>query len=82
MNRTQLSKVRRFAIVAVLSNLVVLAALAALLPHVLLPIAALGLPLLTAAVLEAAIAQRPRPSTRSLRPHGLAGMSRALQHAA
>ena len=82
MDRTQLSKVRRVAVVAVLSNLVVLAALAALLPAVLLPLAALGLPLITAGVLEAVAEPTPARSAREPQPRGLARVSHGLPHAA
>ena len=82
MDRTQLTKVRRFALVAVVSNLVILAALAAVLPHALLPLAALGLPLITAGILEAAVEHTPRSSARKLQPRSLPRVSHGLPHAA
>jgi len=80
MDRTQLSKVRRLALVAVVSNLAALVLLSALLPHVLLPVAALILPLITAAFVEAAIERKPRTAARKLRIGSLAHVPRALAH--
>jgi len=83
MELIKLSKVRRFALAAVASNLVLLAVLAAVLPHVLLPIAALALPLLTAAIVESALERTPRAAQP--KPHaepGFARVQRALSHAA
>lgn len=58
MERNQVSKLGRWATLAVSSNLALLAVLFWLLPqeaHVLLPLVALAAPLLTAAVLEQAL---------------------------
>ena len=83
MDRNQLSTVRRFALIAVAGNLALFALFAALLPQVLLPIPALMLPLLTAAVVESALQRAPRARARKLqRPRSLPRMPRALSHAA
>jgi hypothetical protein len=81
MDRTQLSKLRRFALLAVVSNLAALVLLSALLPHVLLPIAALILPLITAAIVEAALEHKPRTAARKLPLGSVTHVHRALaQH--
>jgi hypothetical protein len=81
MELTTLTKVRRLALAAVCGNVVFFALLAAVLPQVLLPIAALVLPLLTAAFVEAQLQRAPRArelqATRSV-----AHVQRALPQAA
>jgi fatty acid desaturase len=62
MTPTKLSKVRRLAALLVLGNLAAIGALAVVLPEAALgalPIVALMLPLLTAAVLESTLSKRP-----------------------
>ena len=83
MELTSVSNVRQIALAAVASNLLLFALLAAVLPHVLLPIAALMLPLLTAAWVDAALQRKPQPRQRKPQPRSRpARMQRALPHAA
>lgn len=78
MTPTKLSKVRRLAALLVLGNLAVIGALALMLPEAALgalPIVALMLPLLTAAVLEHTISKRPARDREDKRPTGAARMN-------
>lgn len=72
MTRNKLAKVRRLATALVLGNLALVALLGLVLPesaHALLPIAALTLPLLSAAGIEEALKREPadRANSRAAR---------------
>ena len=83
METTQLSKVRRIALLAVAGNLAIFALLAVVLPQVILPIPALMLPLLTAAYVESLLSRAPRATARKVQaPRRLPRASRARSHAA